>query len=212
MTDDLTTSPRVPHGPGTAAAFPRGAWIGANAAGIAMAFGLFALVGGVIEAMGADHDSVARNLPALVAMAAGGLAFALLRRRALRETGVGSRRQLLLIAVCPPVGLLLGLGIAPFDWICAMLLAGTVGGAIQLRRYRPVSLRSVLVGAASWLGAGLIFTATAVVLIDVVMVRLLGLDGDSAAGFGIILTVLGLAGGGAGGAIEGRTVARLRGS
>jgi hypothetical protein len=114
--------------------------------------------------------------------------------------------------VCPPVGLLLGLGIAPFDWICAMLLAGTVGGAIQLRRYRPVSLRSVLVSAASWLGAGLIFTATAVVLIDVVLVGLLGLDGDSAAGFAIILTLLGLVGGAAGGAIEGRTVARIGGS
>lgn len=207
MTDHPTTKQTSPGAPRTAA-FSLGAWVRANAVGLGASFGSFALVGGVLEAMGADHNSLLRNVPAVLAMAAGGVVFAILRRGALGAQHAGSRRQLLIIGLSVPAGLFLGLGTPPFDWIGATLVGGTVGGALQLRALRPAGLRRVLASAGSWLAAGLILTATAIVLIDVLLVGALGLDGDSVVSFVVILTVLGLVAGATGGAIEGVALRR----
>ncbi len=187
---------------------PIGSWIMANALGLGLAFGLFGLVGGVIEAMGADHDSAARNVPAILAMAAGGVVFATLRRRALHSQDDGSAWRLVLVGLSVPAGFLAGLGVAPFDWMGALLVGGTVGAALQLGSYRRVDARGVLASAACWLAAGLIFTASAVLVIDVFLVGVLGLSGDSALGFAIVVTTLGMVGGAAGAGIEANTVGR----
>lgn len=185
---------------------PIGPWIVANALGLGLAFGLFGLVGGLIEAVGADHDSAARNVPAIVAMAAGGVAFAVLRRRALHYQDAGSAWRLVLVGLSVPAGFLAGLGVAPFDWIGALLVGGTVGAVVQLNAYRPVSLRGVLASVACWLAAGLIFTASAILVIDVLLVGVFGLSGDGALSFALIATVLGMVGGAGGAIIEGSTI------
>jgi hypothetical protein len=195
----------------SAAEFPLGAWIRANAFGFGLAFGLFALVGGALEAMGAGHDSVARNLPAMLAMAAGGVALAVWRRAALGAHHTGVPWHLLIIGLCLPAGFVLGI-VAPLDWTVALLLTGTVGGAWQLRALRRVTARSLLAGAGGWLAAGVAATVAVVALMDGVVVGLLGvdmaaIDADpgvpSAALFTAAFVLLGLAGGAVGGAIEG---------
>lgn len=214
MTDNLKTGTAAP-GLTETAALPLGTWVRANALGLAVALGLFALVGGGIEAMGADHDSVARNLPAILAMLAGGTLFALLRRR-VSGTIRSSQWQLLIIGACVPAGFLLGM-VAPFDWVVAMLVAGTIGGALQLRPLRPVNARSLLVSAGSWWAAGVAATVTVVALIDGVLVGMLGIDPaaiDAAHGatsvilFTVAFSLLGLVGGAVGGAVEGAVLRR----
>lgn len=213
MTDHITTGAvqQTPH-----TTIRLGAWIRANAFGFGLAFGMFALVGGAVEAMGAGHDSLARNLPALLAMAAGGVVLALLRRSALGTGHTGMPWHLLLIGLCVPAGFLLGV-VAPLDWVVAMLLAGTIGGALQLRALRPVNARSLLASAGSWLAAGVAATVVIVLVMDGLVVGLLQVDMtaiDAEPGvsstviFGSAFGLLGLAGGAVGGAIEGTLVRR----
>jgi hypothetical protein len=216
MTDKPVTTPVAGGRPETVA-FPLGAWVRANTFGLALAFGLFALIGGTIEAMGAGHDSAARNLPALLAMAVAGSALALLRRRALGTHHTGPGWQLPLIGLLPPAGFLLGLGAAPFDFTMALLLTGTVGGALQLRALRPVGARSLLAGAGTWLVAALAATITVIVVMDGILGGLVGLDFEaidadpgaaSALLFAASFTIIGLVGGAVGGALEGATIRR----
>jgi hypothetical protein len=213
MTDDITS----PAASRPAAALPpRGAWLRANTIGLGLAFAAFALVGGGAEAVGAGHDSLARNLPAIVAMLAGGVAFAWWRARALGGALRGPRWHPPVIGACLAAGFLLGV-VAPFDWVVAMLLAGVVGHAVQLREIRPVSVASLLGSAGSWLAAGIAATAVVVVTIDGILVGLFGLDmavidaepgGLSVAVFTLAFALLGVTGGAVGSAIEGALLRR----
>jgi hypothetical protein len=184
--------------------FPLGAWVGANALGLGLTFALFALVGGTIEAMGADHDSAARNLPAIVAMLAGGTVFALLRRRVL---GVGPGWHAPAVGAGLTTGFLVG-SVAPFDFLLAILAAGTIGGILQLRAHRrqPGDYRRLLlVGTATWLVASLAAIAAAILVADVVLAGVFGVGDslDGVAGFTAVVTLVGIVGGIVGGAIEG---------
>jgi hypothetical protein len=216
MTDHVTTAQTDPLQQATVT-FPLGAWVRANAFGLGLAMGLFASVGGVMEAMGAAHESVARNLPAVLAMAVGGILLAWMRRRALAALATSARWHAPLIGICVPAGMILGLGTAPFDMIMALLLTGTAGGALQLRRLRPVGARSVLVSVGSWLvGAALAIVAVILVMDGIlgglVSVDFEAIDADGGATsvvlFALAYTVVGLVGGAVGSTIEGLTTHR----
>jgi hypothetical protein len=210
MTEHLTTD-RVTPGDQGMPISPM-AWARANALGLGLAFGSFALVGGSIEAAGADHDSLLRNLPAVVAMVAAGTVFALLRRRALGARLAGPAWRAPVIGVGLAAGFVAGL-VAPFDFILGILAAGTVGGVLQLRSLRRQlgdSRRLLLTGIGAWLVAGLAAVATAVLTIDVFLVGVLGVDPDAGgvAPFAGIFALLGLIGGAVGGGLEGATLSR----
>jgi hypothetical protein len=210
MTDHLTTGRAAPGDLGVPVS-PM-AWARANALGLGLAFGSFALVGGGIEAMGADHDSLVRNLPAVIAMAVAGTVFALLRRRVLGAHLAGPGWRAPAIGAGLAAGFVAGL-VAPFDFILGILAAGTVGGLLQLRSLRRQlgdSRRLLLTGIGAWLVAGLAAVATAVLAIDVFLVGVLGVDPDAAgiAPFAGIFALLGLIGGAVGGGLEGATLSR----
>ena len=211
MNDQVVTSePSVRQR--TAVDFPVGAWVRANALGLGLTYALFALVGDGIEAMGADHDSPARNLPAIIAMVTGGVAFAVLRRRVLDSHSRGLGWRELAVGVALTAGFIGGF-IAPFDFILSFVVAGTVAGALQLRpvqRQRTKANRLLLIGVGAWLVAGLAAIGMAILVADVILVGVFGLSGSAGgvAGFVIVLALVGLVGGAVGGAIEGFALRR----
>jgi hypothetical protein len=191
--------------------FPAGAWIRANAVGLSITFALFALVGGAIEALGADHDSAVRNLPAITAMAIGGMIFARLRRRALGDTG--SPWQPLAVGAGIAAGFAVGSVAVPLDFVISILVAGLFGGAVQLRQLRrrlAATRRLFLVAAGGWLIGAVAAIATVILVADVIIDGLLG-HGDvlsSVPGFVAVLAFVGFVSGAVGGAIEGATLRR----
>lgn len=209
-----TASERVTPYQQQTSRFPLDIWVRANAVGLGAAFASFALVGGSIEAMGADHDSLARNLPAIVAMIAGGTAFALLRRRALGTRG--PRWQAPAIGAGLTAGFVAGAVAVPLDFVAGILVAGTLGGALQLRSLRrqlAVSSPLVLVGTGSWLVAAVAAIAAAIFVGDVIITGMLGFGDalDGVAGFAAMFAVIGTVGGAVGGAIEGAVLRRRLG-
>lgn len=189
-----------------------GAWVRANAVGLGLTFALFALVGESMEAMGAEHDTVAWGVPTLVAMILGGTVFAELRRRVLGTLHRGGGWQVLIIGIGTTAGFVAG-WIPPLDFVAGTLAAGVLGGALQLRGLRRRVGRSgrlTLIGVGAWLVAGLAAVAAAILVADVIIVGALGLDDvpNGIGGFVAILTLVGVVGGAVGGTIEGAALRR----
>jgi hypothetical protein len=212
MTGHAATDSTI-HGGQETLRLPLRPWVIANALGLGVTFALFALVGGSIESMGAEHDSVARNLPAIIAMVLGGTVFAQLRRSVLRTHYRRSVWQMLVIGIGIAAGFVAGF-MPPLDFIVSSLAAGMIGGAFQLREVRrrlgrPRSL--LVVGAGAWLVAGVAAVAAAVLVADVILVGALGLtdEVDGVGGFVAILALVGLVSGAVGAAIEGAAMRHL---
>jgi hypothetical protein len=192
--------------------FPLGAWVRANALGLGLTFALFGLVGEGMEAIGAEHDSVAWGVPTLTAMVFGGMVFAQQRRRVLGTYKGGSRWQVLIIGFGLTAGFVAGF-VPPLDFVGGTLAAGIIGGGIQLRGLRRRLGRSrslILLNVGAWLLAGLAAVAAAILVADVILVGALGLDAavNGIGGFVAILALIGLLGGGIGAGIEGAVLRR----
>jgi hypothetical protein len=179
-------------------------WVVVNAAALGAAWGLFALFGGTVEALGAEHDSVARDLSLLAAFVIGGSLFALLRQRALLRHVRRARR----VAIAAILGLSLGAVVAfaiggpPFDFILGIFAVGTVGGAVEwraLRHHLRRPGRMAGVAAAGWLAAAVASVVPAFLFGDAIDAAF----GGGVAGFVAILLMIGLVGGAVGGALEG---------
>jgi hypothetical protein len=211
MTSHLSTETTIQDGQ-EAIRLPLGAWVRANAVGLAITFALFASVSEGMEAIGADHDTVAWGVPTLTAMVIGGTVFAQLRRRVLGTHHDGSRWQALIIGVGLAAGFVAG-WIPPLDFVVGVLAAGTIGGVLQLRGLRRGLRRTrslLLIGVGTWLLAAVAAVATAILVADVILAGVLGLDDEvnGAGGFVAILALIGLVSGTIGGVIEGATIRR----
>lgn len=181
-----------------------GRWIGANVIALAAAWGFFALFGGTVEALGAEHDSVARDLSLLAAFVIGGSLFALLRQRALLRHVPRARRVAIAAVLGLSVGAVAGFAIGgpPFDFILGIFAMGTVGGAVEWRALRHHLRRPGVLaatGAAGWLAAGIAGVAPAFLLGDTIDAAF----GGGVTGFVAILLMIGLVAGAVGGALEG---------
>lgn len=197
-----TTSAGSPEA-GTRAAWSVRRWIAVNAAGIGAAFGLFGLLGGTVEALGADHDSLVRDLSLLVAFAIGGSVWAALRGRALLPAVPRATRVGIVAVVALAGGFLTGYVVSgpPLDFILGITAIGAVAGAVEWRILREHLVRPgrmAVIGAAGWLVASVVAIVPAALLGDTIDAAL----GSGVAGFVGVLVTIGLVGGAAGGAVE----------
>lgn len=185
-------------------------WVGANAIGLGVAYGLWALFGDGVEALfGVDHDSPVQFIAVMAGLAIGAALFVELRRRVLAPHIDGSLKLALAAGFALMVGVIVGFGVAgpPFDFVLGVISLGTIGGAVQWRTVRDQLPRSgglLLASIGGWLLAGVAVTATAFVAGDAID----GAFGSGLTGFVAILTVLGLVGGAVGGVIEGAALRR----
>jgi hypothetical protein len=178
-------------------------WAAVNAAGLGTAFGLFALFGGAVEALGAEHDSLVRDLSLLVAFIFGGIVWAHLRQRALLPELPRARRVGIAAAIALAAGFVGGFLIAgpPLDLILAIWVAGAVAGGVEwrsLRRHLPRPGRLAAVGVPTWLLASVVAIVPAALLGDAID----GALGGGVAGFVGVLLIIGLVGGATGGSLE----------
>ncbi|WP_052668510.1 hypothetical protein [Nitriliruptor alkaliphilus] len=200
-TSNETTATGTPA-TGTPAPWSVGRWVAVNAIGLGTAFGLFALLGGTVEALGADHDSLIRDLSLLVAFLVGGSLWAYLRQQTLlpdveRAGRVGTAAVIALTA-----GFVGGfvIGGPPLDFVLSILAVGTVAGGIErriLRRHLPRPGRRSAIAPAGWLAAGIVAIIPAALFGDTIDAAL----GDLG-GFVAILLMIGLVAGAVGGALE----------
>ena len=179
-------------------------WAAVNAAAMSAAWGLFGLFGGTIEALGAEHDSSARDLSLLTAFILGGSLFAHLRQRTLLPRVPRTKRVAAAAIVGLTVGFVAGFLIAgpPLDFVLGIFAIGAVAGAVewrilrhQLRRYGILAA----IGAVAWLVAGVAAIAPAALFGDAIDAAV----GGGTASFVTILLLIGFVGGAAGGALEG---------
>ncbi len=208
MTDQIT-SQTTSRSQQPVGGFPLGAWVRANAVGLGIAYALFALFGGVAEELGADHDSVTRNLAIIAGLFIGAAVFALMRRKVLAPHLGGSLWTAMAAGVSLAAGFVLGFIMAgpPFDFVLGVIALGTIGGALQWRRLRCQLARPgrlFLIGIGAWVTAAV--TAVAVVIptgdaIDAAF-------GSGVTGFVAVTLVIGLVAGAVGGAIEGAALRR----
>ncbi|HZC99563.1 MAG TPA: hypothetical protein VFA46_05045 [Actinomycetes bacterium] len=216
MTDNATTKAPI-HAKPRGGGFPLGAWVRANAVGLGVAYGLFALLGDAVEHWGgAPHDSIARNAAIMSALLIGAAVFVLMRRNVLAPHLGGAGRTAVAAGVGLAVGLTTGFMVAgpPFDFVFGVATLGTIGGALQWRLVkdrlsRPGGL--FLAGAAAWLAAAVAVLAVALFAGDLIFAALGQPDDASAVGFMsyvAFLTLLGVVGGAVGGAIEGAALRR----
>jgi len=197
--------------------FSLGAWVRANVVGLGVAYGLFALLGDLTEyGLGVAHDSLVRNLALLVAVLVGAALFAVLRHRVIAPHLHTPRWVVLGSFGSLAFGLIVGFVNAgpPFDFMLGVTSLGTIGGALQWRAWRgrvdrPGGLLAASI--AGWMLAGVAVGAVAVFGVEA-SIRLFGTpeDGTPAGivGFVLILTLLGVVGGAAGGAVEGMALRR----
>jgi hypothetical protein len=200
-----------------AGGFSRAAWILANAVGLGVTYGLFALLGDVTEfGFGVGHDSFVRNLGLLVAVIVGSTVFVTLRRRVIE----GLVEESTWVAVASGVGLAIGLtagftvGGPPFDFMLGVLMLGTIGGALQWRKLkhqvaRPGVLLIVTIGG--WLLAAIVAGGVAVLLGDALHTAFGSPPDGTPMGtvfFVFILSLMGMVGGVVGGSIEGAALDR----
>ena len=186
----------------TPATWSVGRWVTVNAAGLGAAFGLFALLGGTVEALGADHDSLIRALSLLAAFIVGGSLWAYLRQQTLLPHLKRAARVGTAAVAALAVGFVGGFAIAgpPLDFILGILAVGAIAGAIEwriLRRHLPRPGRRSAIGTAAWLVAAIVAIVPAALLGDTIDAALGGLGG-----FVAILLMIGLVGGAVGGALE----------
>ncbi len=178
-------------------------WVAVNAVGLGTAFGLFGLLGGTVEALGAAHDSLLRDLSLLAAFVVGGCVWASLRHRALVPDRARVRRTAPVAVVALAGGFLGGylIGGPPLDLILGIFAVGAVAGGVEwriLRRRLHRPGRLVVIGAAGWLVAAVVAIVPAALLGDAID----GVLGGGVTGFVTVLLMIGLVGGGAGGALE----------
>jgi hypothetical protein len=183
-------------------------WVIANALGLALVYALWALFAGVVEALGAGHESVVRDLSGLAGFLLGATAFTYLRYRALAGRVAWSTVGALAAGIGLAVGFVVGFVIAgpPVDFLLGVVALGTIGSGLQWRRFRhhvPRSGGLLAAGIFGWIGAGVVAVVVAILLGDAVD----GLFGSGVPGFVAVTAMLGLAGGATGGAVEGRALA-----
>jgi hypothetical protein len=194
-----------------------GAWTRVNAIGLALAYGLFAVVGDGVEMLfDLDHDGVARNIPTLFAIVIGAGIFSRMRQRALAPLAGLSRGVAMGSGLGFAGGFLLGFAIAgpPLDFMLATLTFGVIG-ALAMRRHlasrlvQPNRFRARVIGA--WLAAAVAAPIAALAAVGP-MYAVLGepAEGSVAAYVSFIaaLAFLGLVGGATGGALEWRALRR----
>lgn len=182
-------------------------WIAINAAALATAFGLFALFGGIVETLGAEHDSVVRDLSLLAGFIVGGSVFAVLRQRTLLPQVSRTTRVAIAAIIGLSVGVVTGFLVAgpPFDFAFSIFAGGTLAGAVEWRILRRHMRHPGRLGAASvgaWLVAAVAAIAPAVLVGDAIDAAF----GSGVTGFVAILLLIGLVGGAVGGAGEARAL------
>jgi hypothetical protein len=184
-------------------------WVAANAVGLGLTYGLFALLGDIADALGAEHGS-GHGIAALGGLFIGAVIFIALRDRALAGT-LGDRA---LSGVAAGIGLgagfVVGYVIAgpPFDFVLGVVSLGIIGGAIQWRAYRhrlPRPGRMLLATIGAWLSAGVAALLVAVGAGDAIA-GVFG--GDGTVGFVAITVTIGVVAGTVGGSIEGAALRR----
>jgi hypothetical protein len=188
-------------------------WVVANALGLALVYALGALLAGLAEAAGAEHESIARDLSGLSGFLVGALAFVFLSYRALAGRVEWSSLAALGAGLGLSAGFVVGFLIAgpPIDFVLGIVTLGTIGGGLQWRQFRhefPRPGRMLAAGIIGWIVAGVATIAVAIVLGDAVDAAF----GSGVAGFVAVTAVIGLVGGAVGGVIEGRALARRIGA
>ncbi len=208
MTDRATlqTSSRGKQRP---AGFVLRTWVYANAAGLGGAYALLALFGDGVEALGAGHESITRDLAGLVGMLIGVGLFMTMRRRVLAPHLDGSVWAAIAAGIGLAVGFAVGFVIAgpPFDFVLGVITLGTIGGALERRALRGQLARPtglMLAGIGAWITAGIAALVVAIVAGDAIDTAL----GSGITGFVAVTLVIGLVAGAVGGAIEGAALRR----
>jgi hypothetical protein len=201
----------VDTGRGGLTGFSLRGWVFANAIGLGVTFGLFALFGDLAEyGLGVSHDSLVRNLSLLLAVMIGASLFVYLRAKALAGQMANPRR----VAVAAAFGLALGLvvgyavGGPPIDFALGAVALGSIGGTFQWRALRdrvPNAGRLLTASIGGWIAAGV--AAGAVAFTGDALHLVFGSPEDGTAMgtvfFVFILTLIGVVGGTVGGWIEG---------
>lgn len=198
------------------ASFTAGEWMLANAVGLGITYGLFALLGDLAE-YGLDvvHDSLERNLALLVAVLIGVTVFVTLRRRALADHVTNPLGMAAAAAAGLSLGLIVGFAVGgpPIDFVLGATTLGIVGGTYQWRSlknrvHRPGRLLMASIGG--WVLAGI--SAGAVAFLGDPIHDLIGAPKDGTVlgtiFFVFLLTAMGAVGGTVGGWIEGAALRR----
>ncbi|HXV70673.1 MAG TPA: hypothetical protein VEB69_04660 [Acidimicrobiia bacterium] len=195
------------------------AWVLANAIGLGLTYGLFALLGDLAEyGLGVAHDSLVRNLAMLVAVIVGASTFMFLRQRVLASHITNSRFVALAAAAGLTLGLIVGFAVGgpPIDFVLGAIALGTIGGTFQWRALRdrvehPGRLLAASIGG--WVLGGI--AGGAVAFSGDALHALFGAPEDGTAMgtvfFVFILTLIGVVGGAVGGWVEGTALRRRLG-
>ncbi|HZD22318.1 MAG TPA: hypothetical protein VE569_02800, partial [Acidimicrobiia bacterium] len=111
MTEQIESAAET--GRGRSSGFSLKAWVLANGIGLAVTYGLFALLGNLAEyGLGVTHDSLMRNLALLVAVIIGISVFMSLRRRVLADHVINPRTAAMAAAAGLALGLIVGFAVA----------------------------------------------------------------------------------------------------
>ncbi len=216
MTDQIDTPATARGGRNDSIGFSRRGWIAANAIGLGVTYGLFALLGDLAEyGLGVAHDSMTRNMALLLAVLIGAALFVSLRRRVLADHVSNPRAVAIAAAAGLGLGLIVGFaaGGPPVDFMLGAIALGTIGGAFQWRALRervekPGRLLAASIGG--WTIGGI--AAGAVALIGDPLHSLFGAPSDGTVMgtvfFAFILTLMGVIGGTVGGWVEGSALRR----
>ena len=206
----------VEAGKGGPSGFSLRGWVLANAIGLGVTYGLFALLGDLAEyGLGVTHDSLVRNLALLVALIIGTWMFVFLRQRVLTDHVTNPRTVAAAAATGLALGLMVGFAVGgpPIDFVLGAIALGTIGGTFQWRALRdrvepPGHLLAASIGG--WVIAGI--AGGAVAFTGDALHRLFGAPEDGTAMgtvfFVFILALIGIVGGTVGGSIEGSALRR----
>lgn len=200
----------------TLTAFPVQKWIMANAAGLGITYGLFALLGDLAEyGLGVVHDSIERNGALLAAVLIGASVFVYLRQQVLADHVNNPRGLAVAAAAGLSFGLIVGFAVGgpPIDFVLGATTLGVVGGTSQWRSLRSRVHhpgRLLLASIGGWILAGI--SAGAVAFLGDPIHELIGAPKDGTfmgtVFFVFLLTAMGVVGGTVGGWIEGAALGR----
>lgn len=195
--------------PKNRAGWSMGRWVVANGAGLGLTYGLFALLGDMADALGAEHG-VGHGIAALVGLFLGAIVFVTLRHRALVDAMDNPAWSAAAAGIGLGAGFVLGYAIAgpPFDFVLGVISLGTIGGTLQWRinrghLERPGGMLMATIGA--WLAAGIAALLVAIVAGDAIAEAF---GGDGTGGFVAITVTIGVVAGCVGGGLEGAALRR----